>query len=66
MMDLQIVKRPAELASPVVTHQDLLVKMAVSLWVEPDSVIFGTDLRHEAFPLISDRNSCLCALGRNR
>lgn len=54
MVDLQIVHRPADLTSPVVPLQDLLMKMTISLWISPDSGSFGTDLRHEAFRAISD------------
>lgn len=41
------------------------MKLAVTLSIKHDSRRFGANLRHEAFRVISDRNSCFCALGRN-
>ncbi len=66
VVDLQILHGSAELTAPVVSLQDSAMKLAVTFWIEHDSGCFSANRRHEAFRVMSDRNSCFCALGRNR
>jgi hypothetical protein len=65
MVYLQILHAPAELASPGVAFQYVLVKFAIALRIKSELRALAADLLHEAVWLTSDRKISCCGLGSN-
>ena len=65
VVDLQILHATADLASPAVALQHLLMQVAIACGVEFESRVLGRDLLHEACPATSDRKTSCWELGRN-
>lgn len=62
---VEVLHAAAELASPTVALQYLLVQFAVAIRVESEWWVLGTDLpAHEIFWLTSDRKASFCGPGR--
>ena len=53
VVDLQVLSRAADLASPAVPTQDLLSQLFVRLGIESEARFLGANLTHEAFSITS-------------
>ncbi len=65
VVHLQVLHTPADLASPAVALQHLVVQVTIALRIESESRGFDTDAVHDAFRLTSERKASCCGVGRN-
>ena len=65
VVHLQVLHATADLASPVVALQYLLMQFAIALTIESYSRAFEVHLVHEAFRLTSARKTSCWGAGRN-
>ena len=65
VMNLQVLPRTTDLASPVIASQYLFSQLVIHLGIKPQARSLGSNSLHEAFPVTSCRKACRCSPGRN-
>ena len=65
VVHLQVLHATADLASPAIALQYLLMQFAVAGRVKSESRAFWSDRLHETLWLTSDRKASRCGVGRN-
>ena len=65
VVDLQVLARTADLASPAIAAQYFFSELLVELGVKPQPRLFSRNPFHEAFSVTSCRKARRCSPGRN-
>jgi hypothetical protein len=63
MMDLEALRSPAPLATPAISLQDFMAKLAIGCRVKPQAWSSSTELSQSVTWTFSS-NCCLCSFGR--
>jgi hypothetical protein len=63
VMDLHVLPRATDLASPAIATQNLFSDLVVWLGIKPQPQLLGSDSGHEAFPGYLCRNAAVVRRG---